>query len=71
MRYQVSGLRFQVPICNSHSQSLSLLYCKPGYRFPFIAGGGKSGQQRATHRLMAGPDSDREESATENYRSGE
>jgi hypothetical protein len=31
-------------------------------------GGGKSGQQRTTHRLTAGPDSDREESATENYR---
>ena len=29
---------------------------------------GKSGQQRATHRLRAGPDLGRGESATENYR---
>jgi hypothetical protein len=40
--------------------------CKPGYRFLLRAGGGKSGQQRTTHRLMAGPDFGREESATEN-----
>ena len=38
-----------------------------GLSLSAIVGGGKSGQQRTTHRLMAGPGPDREESATENY----
>jgi hypothetical protein len=49
---------------------LTSLNCKPGYRSDENREG-KSGQHRATHRLIAGPGLDREESATENYRPGE
>ena len=31
-------------------------FYQPGYRFPVFLGGGKSGQQKATHRLSAGSD---------------
>jgi len=55
-----------------NSLPVTLHYYKPGYRFliPTRTGGGKSGQHRATHRLIAGPGFNREDSATENNRPG-
>lgn len=35
---------------NSYFKSKFAVRCKPGYRFPHKAGGGKSGQYRAMHR---------------------